>query len=88
MAIPKLYRPGEAAATMNISRRQVIRFMDAGKLGHIQLGGRGKRGVRLIPEAAIVEFLNRNARGCRIAAILDPEPSEPAKVRISDTRRS
>ena len=70
--IPRLYRVSEAAEMLRVSPRQMLRYLDAGEMPFVHLHKRNRAGLRLIPEDALMAFLNRHGKsGFRLMAATD-----------------
>ncbi len=60
--IPRLYRVSEAAQILRVSPRQIRRYLDGGEIPFVHLHKRNRPGLRLVPEDALVAFLNRHGK--------------------------
>ena len=53
----KLVTPKEAAALMRICQSMVYQLTNEGRLPYLRVGGKGKRGKKLIKESDIEAFM-------------------------------
>ena len=58
-----LYRISEVARMLHISRASVYNLLRGERI--VDLGGHGKKGVKLVPESLLREILNRKTKTFR-----------------------
>lgn len=61
--IEPLYRISEIARMLHVSRGTVYNLLRGCRI--VDLGGKGKKGVKLIPESTLQEILNRKTKTYR-----------------------
>jgi hypothetical protein len=61
--IEPLYRIAEIARMLHVSRGTVYNLLRGSRI--IDLGGKGKKGVKLVPESVLRELLDRKTKTFR-----------------------